>query len=147
MTVFGDPPEFREGLLFADARRYSLELNSHLERRIRIRKSEFLKWMIFFGEPSLRRALRQYIEHYHTERNYQGSGNRIIEPAERSGAWQQRSHAANGCADCGDNTTAMRRDDRSEDSFSLHGHVVNSVRFGATFDRCPWMQPWISAEF
>jgi hypothetical protein len=36
--------------------------------------------MILFGEASLRRALKEYIEHYHTERNHQGVGNRLLEP-------------------------------------------------------------------
>ncbi len=36
--------------------------------------------MIFFGEESLRRAVREYVAHYHTERNHQGLDNAIIEP-------------------------------------------------------------------
>ena len=36
--------------------------------------------MILFGEASLRRALREYVAHYHTERNHQGVGNRLLEP-------------------------------------------------------------------
>jgi hypothetical protein len=36
--------------------------------------------MILFGEASLRRALRQYIAHYHSERNHQGVGNRLLQP-------------------------------------------------------------------
>ena len=35
--------------------------------------------MILFGEASLRRALREYIAHYHTERNHQGVGNQLLE--------------------------------------------------------------------
>jgi hypothetical protein len=31
--------------------------------------------VILFGERSLRRALREYIEHFHAERNHQGKGN------------------------------------------------------------------------
>ena len=39
--------------------------------------------MIFFGEASLRRALREYVEHFNQERPHQGLGNRIIDgPAE-----------------------------------------------------------------
>jgi putative transposase len=37
--------------------------------------------MIFVGQASLRRAVRQYIEHYHRERNHQGRENRLILPA------------------------------------------------------------------
>jgi hypothetical protein len=36
--------------------------------------------MILFGEASLLRALRAYVVHYHTERNHQGVGNRLLEP-------------------------------------------------------------------
>ena len=36
--------------------------------------------MILFGEASLRRVLRAYVVHYHTERNHQGVGNRLLEP-------------------------------------------------------------------
>ena len=38
--------------------------------------------MIFFGERSLRNAVNQYIEHYHSERNHQGIDNKLIEPDE-----------------------------------------------------------------
>ena len=35
--------------------------------------------MVFFGESSLRRVLRDYLEHYHDERNHQGIGNELIQ--------------------------------------------------------------------
>ena len=43
------------------------------------------KWLRFagvleFGEGSLRRAVDQFCEHYHRERNHQGRENKIIEP-------------------------------------------------------------------
>jgi len=43
-------------------------------------KSEHLDRMIFFGEDSLRRAVREYVAHYPAERNHQGVGNAIIAP-------------------------------------------------------------------
>ena len=43
-------------------------------------KDECLDRMILFGERSLRRALNEYIVHYHAERNHQGLGNRLLEP-------------------------------------------------------------------
>ena len=46
-------------------------------------KSERLDRMIFFGEDSLRRAVREYVTHYHGERNHQGLGNAIIAPLPR----------------------------------------------------------------
>jgi putative transposase len=36
--------------------------------------------MILFGEASLRRALTEYVAHYHAERNHQGVSNRLLEP-------------------------------------------------------------------
>ena len=43
-------------------------------------KSECLDRMIFFGEEALRRAVREYLAHYHTERNHQGLDHAIIAP-------------------------------------------------------------------
>jgi hypothetical protein len=34
--------------------------------------------MILFGEDSLRKAIREFIDHYHLERNHQGLDNRLI---------------------------------------------------------------------
>ena len=39
--------------------------------------------MIFFGESSLRRALREYREHYHRERPHQGLRNEVLDSARR----------------------------------------------------------------
>jgi hypothetical protein len=33
-----------------------------------------------FGERSLRRALSEYVEHFHAERNHQGKGNILLFP-------------------------------------------------------------------
>ena len=46
--------------------------------------------LILFGERSLRRALQQYVVHYHEERNHQGKENMILSPLETEGArnWQ-----------------------------------------------------------
>lgn len=41
--------------------------------------------MIFFGENSLRRALKEFTEHYHSERNHQGIENEIITPGDEVG--------------------------------------------------------------
>jgi hypothetical protein len=35
--------------------------------------------MIFVGQASLRRAVAEYMEHYHAERNHQGLGNRLVQ--------------------------------------------------------------------
>src|SRR5262249_19350028 len=39
--------------------------------------------VILFGEPSLRRALSEYVDHYHRERNHQGKGNVLLFPRNR----------------------------------------------------------------
>ena len=52
---------------------------------MRSMKDECLNKMIFFGEKSLRRALSEFEEHYHTERNHQGIGNNIIDFQEEAG--------------------------------------------------------------
>jgi transposase InsO family protein len=54
--------------------------NAFAERFVRSIKDECLGRIILFGEASLRRALREYAAHYHTERNHQGVGNRLLEP-------------------------------------------------------------------
>ena len=36
--------------------------------------------LIFFGEQSLRRAITEFLAHYHQERNHQGLDNRLIDP-------------------------------------------------------------------
>jgi hypothetical protein len=36
--------------------------------------------MILFGEDALRRAVGEFIAHYHGERNHQGIGNVLISP-------------------------------------------------------------------
>ena len=36
--------------------------------------------MVLIGEGSLRRAVREFVEHYHHERNHQGLDNRLIHP-------------------------------------------------------------------
>ena len=59
----------------------SPNLNSYAERWVRSVKEECLSKLILFGESSLRRALQQYIVHYHEERNHQGKDNRILFPS------------------------------------------------------------------
>ncbi|HEX4165168.1 MAG TPA: hypothetical protein VHZ55_06815, partial [Bryobacteraceae bacterium] len=48
---------------------------------VRSIKSECLSKLILFGEPSLRRAVTQFVEHYHLERPHQGKGNQLLFPA------------------------------------------------------------------
>jgi hypothetical protein len=52
--------------------------NAHAERFVRTINESCLERMILFGEGSLRKAIHEFIEHYHHERNHQGLGNRLI---------------------------------------------------------------------
>jgi len=51
---------------------------------VRSIKEECLNRLILLGERHLRRALADYVAHYHAERNHQGLGNELIEPLGRS---------------------------------------------------------------
>lgn len=53
--------------------------NAYAERFVRSIKEECLDPMILFGEGHLRRAIEQYLAHYHAERNHQGLGNDLID--------------------------------------------------------------------
>ncbi len=56
----------------------SPNLNAYAERFVRSIKDECLDRMIFVGQASLRRAVSEFMDHYHTERNHQGLKNRLI---------------------------------------------------------------------
>ena len=53
--------------------------NAHAERFVRSIKEECLDRLIPFGEGHFRRALTEFLTHYHRERNHQGLGNALIE--------------------------------------------------------------------
>ena len=71
----------------------SPNLNAYMERWFRSLKSESLNRIIFFGKRSLERAVAEYVEHYHAERNHQGLQNSLIEPDQTTGT-------DNGTIDC-----------------------------------------------
>jgi putative transposase len=56
----------------------SPNLNAHAERFVRTIKESCLDRMILFGEASLRKAISEFVAHYHLERNHQGLGNRLM---------------------------------------------------------------------
>ncbi len=58
----------------------SPNLNAFAERFVRSIKEECLNRIIFFCGASLRHAITEYMIHYHTERNHQGVGNRLLKP-------------------------------------------------------------------
>ena len=68
--------------------------NAHCERVIKTIRHECLDCLLIFGERHLRSVLREYIEHYHGERNHQGISNRLIDSSgdelRRSGSIERR---------------------------------------------------------
>src|SRR5579872_3335555 len=60
---------------------HSPNLNAYSERWVRSIKEECLSKVILFGERSLRRAIGEYVEHDHRERNHQGKDNVLLFPS------------------------------------------------------------------
>jgi hypothetical protein len=60
----------------------SPNLNAFSERWVKSVKEECLSKLVLFGEASLKRALQQYLIHYHEERNHQGKGNALLFPSQ-----------------------------------------------------------------
>jgi len=58
----------------------SPNLNAYAERFVRSIKESCLDRLILVGDASLRRAVREFVAHYHEERNHQGLGNVLIFP-------------------------------------------------------------------
>ncbi len=82
--------EFRETLRAARVTPVRLpprspDLNAYAERFVRSIESECFDRLIIIGERHLRRAIAQYVEHYHAERNHQGLENALIAPASEVG--------------------------------------------------------------
>jgi putative transposase len=63
----------------------SPNLNANLERFFGSLRRECLDRLIFFGQDSLRNAVKLWLEHYHTERNHQGLDNNLIQPGPEVG--------------------------------------------------------------
>ncbi len=79
------PESFRrrlkdDGIEIIRLRPRSPNLNAFAERFVRSIKKECLNRMIFLGEGSLKHAVKEYMAHYHAERNHQGAGNRLLKP-------------------------------------------------------------------
>jgi transposase InsO family protein len=56
----------------------SPNLNAYAERFVRTIKETCLDQMIFFSEDMLRNTIREFVVHYHLERNHQGLDNRLL---------------------------------------------------------------------
>jgi putative transposase len=59
---------------------HSPNLNAFAERWVRSVRQECLGKLILFGEGALQRALNEFIQHFHLERNHQGKGNVLLFP-------------------------------------------------------------------
>ena len=67
--------------------------NAYAERFVRSIKDECLERVIPLGERHLRQTIREFVEHYHGERNHQGLGNELIDrapPPQRVGRIRRR---------------------------------------------------------
>jgi hypothetical protein len=60
---------------------HSPNLNAYAERYVRNAKEECLSRIVLFGEEGLRRALNEFVAHYHEERNHQGRDNLLLFPS------------------------------------------------------------------
>jgi putative transposase len=56
-------------------------LNAFAERWVRSIKEECLSRLILLGESTLRKAVTNFVDHYHRERNHQGKANVLLFPA------------------------------------------------------------------
>ena len=70
----------REGVEVIRLPPRSPNLNAFAERFVRSIKEECVSKLIPIGMMMLRRSLREYVEHYHRERNHQGLGNQLLVP-------------------------------------------------------------------
>jgi transposase InsO family protein len=59
----------------------SPNLNAYAERFVRSIKEECLSRVVPLGEGHLHLLVREYVEHYHRERNHQGLDNRLLQRA------------------------------------------------------------------
>jgi hypothetical protein len=57
-------------------------LNAFAERWVKSVKEECLSKLVLFSQASIKRALQQYLIHYHEERNHQGKGNALLFPSQ-----------------------------------------------------------------
>jgi transposase InsO family protein len=58
--------------------------NAYAERFVRSIREECLDHLILFGERRLVHVLKEFVVHYHEERNHQGLDNALITPAPRT---------------------------------------------------------------
>ena len=101
--------------------------NAHAERFVRSIKEECLDRLIPFGERHFRRAVAEFVAHYHRERNHQGLGNELIElPPEQERVGRiRRRHDSVGCS-----TTTPEQRDRIRFSDSAQARDTTGIGVG-----------------
>ena len=70
--------------------------NPHAERFVKTIKFECLSQFVIFGERYLRHLIREFVEHYHTERFHQGIGSELI----KSQPGSANDNGSNGSIAC-----------------------------------------------
>jgi len=68
----------------------SPNLNAFAERFVRSIKHECLNRLVILGEAHLRHAIREYMVHFHKERNHQGLDSALIDPGPEVGRQEGR---------------------------------------------------------
>jgi len=68
--------------------------NPHAERFVKTVRGECLKHFVIFGEHHLRYLLKQFVDHYPSERSHQGLGSQIIMPSPSN---NNATPSASGC--------------------------------------------------
>jgi putative transposase len=102
--------------------------NAYAERWVRSVKEECLSKVILFGERSLRRALSEYVEHYHAERNHQGKDNVLLFP-------RDTSVRRTGHLQCRERLGGLLRYYHQEAAWSREGSILNSDSARRSGDR------------
>ena len=74
----------------------SPNLNPYAERFVRSIKEECLSRVMMFGEKHLRHLIKEFMIHYHSERNHQGINNELIEPGKQGTGEIQRKERLGG---------------------------------------------------
>ena len=92
----------------------SPNLNAYAERLLSI-KSECLDRIVPLGEKHLRRAIGEYLAHYHGERNHRGLDNVLLKGAPAPANENGRASVGNGSVAC--STSIIEQLDLSRRAF------------------------------
>ena len=115
------------------------------ERFVLSIKSECLNRLVILGERHLRRAVAEFVEHYHLERPHQGLGNRVIEgvPELASERVVRPVRVTGRQADHGEADDPAQEADRSTDipaEIPLHWADISHLTFARLHGRAVSLQ-------